>query len=301
MRTRWSPRCSPVLSPTDLGLLSRLDLAFRRPLSGLYAGERRSPRAARSPEFADFRPYVPGDDFRQIDWHAFARLERLTLRLYVAEEEACLNLVLDTSQSMALGTPSKWEAAKRLAEALGFLGLSAMDRVQVGTLGRTGPRTPPLRGRSGSGRVWSFLEKLELGGAAGPHDLGSLPWIRPGMTVVISDFLDPDLGPEDWAPALAALRHRRQEPVLWQLLAPDEEQPRLTGDLKLVDVETSQGRELTITPWLVQEYLEALDSHRFRLGRAASGAMGRFVHTLSGDDLEATMRSALRAGVVRRS
>src|SRR3979490_3116618 len=63
-------------------LLSRLALAYRRPISGLYAGERRSPRAARSPEFADFRPYVAGDDFRQIDWRAYARLERPVPRAF---------------------------------------------------------------------------------------------------------------------------------------------------------------------------------------------------------------------------
>ena len=80
-----------MLSPAELNLLSRLDLAYRRPVSGLYAGERRSPRAARSPEFADFRPYVAGDDFRQIDWRAYARLERLMLRLYVAEEESSIS------------------------------------------------------------------------------------------------------------------------------------------------------------------------------------------------------------------
>ena len=103
-----------MLSPAELNLLSRLDLAYRRPVSGLYAGERRSPRAARSPEFADFRPYVAGDDFRQIDWRAYARLERLMLRLYVAEEESSLNIVLDASASMEAGTPPKWPSARRL-------------------------------------------------------------------------------------------------------------------------------------------------------------------------------------------
>src|SRR5437016_1890289 len=101
-----------MLTAAELGLLNRLDLAYRRPQSGLYAGERRSPRAARSPEFSDFRPYVSGDDFRQIDWSAFARFEKLMLRLYVAEEEACLNVVLDCSGSMGLGEPPKWTAAR---------------------------------------------------------------------------------------------------------------------------------------------------------------------------------------------
>src|SRR2546421_4382055 len=146
----WSRRS--MLSTAELNLLGRLDLAYGRQQSGLYAGERRSPRAARSPEFSDFRPYVSGDDFRQIDWGAYARLEKLMLRLYVAEEEACLNVVVDTSASMGLGEPVKWPSARRLAAALGFLGLAAMDRVQVGALGRGGapPRRAPARVSAGS-------------------------------------------------------------------------------------------------------------------------------------------------------
>src|ERR1051326_2733834 len=128
MPTGWCRQSSKrsVLSAAELTLLGRLDLAYRRPQSGLYAGERRSPRTARSAEFSDFRPYVAGDDFRQIDWRAYARLEKLMLRLYVAEEEACLNVVLDASGSMALGTPPKWPLARRLAAALAFVGLAAM-------------------------------------------------------------------------------------------------------------------------------------------------------------------------------
>src|SRR5207237_3228615 len=178
-----------MLTAAELGLLSRLDLAYRRPVSGLYAGERRSPRAARSPEFADFPAYGAGDDFRQIDWRAFARLDRLMLRLYVAEEEACLNVVLDASGSMALGAPPKWPAARRLAAALGFLGLAAMDRVVAGVLGRRDQVLEPLRGRDGVGRLWQFLERLETGGESGPGDIPALRWLRPGITLVISDFL----------------------------------------------------------------------------------------------------------------
>lgn len=289
-----------MLTAAELTLLGRLDLAYRLPRSGLYAGERRSPRAARSPEFADFRPYVSGDDFRQIDWRAYARTERLMLRLYVAEEEACLNLVLDASASMGLGTPRKWPAARRLAAALAFLGLAAMDRVVVGTL--DGRSLPALRGRDGVSRIWSFLESLEPDGQAGPGDLAGLRWPRPGMTVVVSDFLagDPDGGPADWGPALATLRARRQEPVLWQLLAPDEERPPLAGDLKLVDPESGAAREITITPAVLGQYDRALAGLRDRLRRAGDAVGGRFLHTTSAGDLEEAMLAGLRAGVVRR-
>jgi uncharacterized protein (DUF58 family) len=289
-----------LLSAAELSLLARLDLAYRRPARGLYAGERRSPRSARSPEFSDFRPYVAGDDFRQIDWRAFARLERLTLRLYVAEEEACLNVVLDTSESMAMGEPPKWPGARRLAAALAFLGLAGMDRVVIGTL--DGRSLPPLRGRDGVSRIWTFLEGIETGAEGAPSDLNRLRWLRPGMTVVISDFLagDPDTGPADWGPALAGLRTRRQEPVLWQVLSPDEEQPRLAGDFKLVDAESGRHRELTITPGVLAEYDRALHALRSRLRQAAAAAGGRLVHSDSAADLEATMLAGLRAGVVKR-
>lgn len=289
-----------MLSAAELALLARLDLAYRRPTRGLYSGERRSPRSARSPEFSDFRPYVPGDDFRHIDWRAFARLERLTLRLYVAEEEAAVNVVLDASESMALGEPPKWQSARKLAAALAFLGLAGMDRVVVGTL--DGRSIPPLRGRDGVSRIWGFLEGLEPAGESGPTELARQRWLRPGMTVLISDFLsgDPDTGPLDWGPALAGLRTRRQEPVLWQMLAPDEERPVLAGDFKLVDAESGRHREITITPGVLVEYDRALTALRTRLSQAAGAAGGRFVHSDSASDLEATMLAGLRFGVVRR-
>jgi len=284
-----------VLDPAELNLLGRLDLGYRRAVAGLYAGERRSPHAARSPEFADFRPYVAGDDFRQIDWRAFARLERLMLRLYVAEEEATLNILLDDSESMAMGAPPKFPAARRLAAALAFLGLSAMDRVTLGTT--SGAVLPAVRGREGVNRVWRFLRDAHSSGEGRPDRLAELRWLRPGMTVVISDFLLED---GRWAPALASVRARRQEPVLWQVLGPDEEHPGLAGDLRLIDVESQLDRELTITPALIHDYEMALKQHRDTLIRASQGAGGRFVSSLSSHDLEGFMVAGLRAGVVRR-
>jgi uncharacterized protein (DUF58 family) len=217
------------------------------------------------------------------------------LRLYVAEEEACLNLVMDCSASMALGEPAKWPAARRLAAALSFLGLAAMDRVQVGAL--NGGRVPPLRGRDGVSRIWTFLEGLEPAGQVGPEALRRLRWLRPGVTVLISDFLVEDA---TWAAPLAALAARRQEPVLWQVLAPDEEHPNLAGDLKLIDHESERARELTITPGLIGEYQRALAAHRAGLARASQAAGGRFLGSSSSDDLEAMMLAGLRSGVVRR-
>lgn len=288
-----------MLSAGELGLLARLDLVHRRPARGLYAGERRSPRSARSPEFADFRPYAPGDDFRQVDWRAYARLDRLVLRLYVAEEEACLNVVVDDSASMVV--EQKLAAAARLAAGLCFLGMAAMDRVVVGTL--SGRRLAPVRGRDGLGRVLPFLGSIEPAAPSGPTELMNAAWTRPGLTVVVSDFLAAaaDGGPADWTPAVAALARRRQEVALWQLLSAQEETPGLTGDVKLLDVESDRHLEVTVTRGVLAEYEDALAGLRDSLRRSAAAASGRFLASRSEAGIERWMADALRAGLVRRA
>ena len=291
-------RAAPgVLGAKDMALLRRLQLDHRRRARGLYPGQRRSPRTARSAELADFRPYATGDDIRQIDWRAYGRLDRLMIRLYVAEEESALNVVVDASESMALGSPAKWPAARRLAAAMAMLGIAALDRVAVGTLSPSGRSTAHVRGGSGSRQLLGFVADLSPGGPASPDDLAGLRWLRPGVTVVISDFLVEGR----WAPSLAALGSKGQEVLLWQVLSPDEEDPTLRGDLRLRESESGQHREMTITPRVIHDYRRALAAHRAELTRQAGAAGGRFLHTRSDDHLETCMRTAIGAGVVRRS
>ena len=286
-----------VLATSEIALLRRLQLDHRRRARGLYPGQRRSPRTARSAELADFRPYASGDDIRQIDWRAYGRLDRMMIRLYVAEEEGTLNVVLDTSRSMELGNPPKWEAARRLAAAVSMLGLAALDRVGIGVLDPSGPYTAHVRRGGGERRLLAFVGDLAPTGVARPDGLADLRWLRPGVTVVISDFLTEGT----WAPALGALASKAQEPILWQVLAPEEESPAIRGDLTLRDAESGRKREMTITPRVIRAYLQALADHRASLTRQVAAAGGRFVHTSSGDDLETCMRSAISSGIVRRS
>ena len=96
-----------LFEPQFLKQLDRLALLTRRNIAGQMQGERRSPRRGSSVEYADFKPYTPGDDFRQIDWNLYARLEKFFLKLFVAEEEITLHLLIDTSASMDWGEPNK--------------------------------------------------------------------------------------------------------------------------------------------------------------------------------------------------
>src|SRR5438552_15718838 len=96
--------------PLEADVLQRLDnltLLARRPMASGRPGRRRSPLAGSSMEFADYRRYAPGDDFRRIDWRAYARLERLCLRVFEAEEHITVTLLIDCSDSMYQGTPAK--------------------------------------------------------------------------------------------------------------------------------------------------------------------------------------------------
>src|SRR2546429_8980116 len=107
-------------SPEFLAQLERLSLLSRRTFRGSIKGERRSPRRGHSVEFADYRAYGHGDDLRYVDWNIYARLDRLHVKLFVAEEDLCLHLIVDASASMDFATPRKLEDAARVAGARGL-------------------------------------------------------------------------------------------------------------------------------------------------------------------------------------
>src|ERR1051326_8559985 len=113
---------STLLPPDLMAQLERLELVTRKVFRGRLKGERRSKRKGQSVEFADFRPYVPGDDLRFIDWNLYARLEKLFLKMFLEEEDLHFYALLDTGESMAFGEPPKLHYARQLAAALGFVG-----------------------------------------------------------------------------------------------------------------------------------------------------------------------------------
>src|ERR1700752_3225136 len=115
-------------------LLRRIEqfqlLAARRAKSSAK-GERRSRARGQSVEFADYRNYVAGDDFRYLDWNLFGRLDKLFLKLYEEERELPVTIFLDCSESMTFGTPRKFDFARQIAAAIGYVALCGFDRISV--------------------------------------------------------------------------------------------------------------------------------------------------------------------------
>jgi uncharacterized protein (DUF58 family) len=279
--------------------LERLAIVNRQPLQGPTAGPRRSPRHGASVEFADYRTYVPGDDFRRVDWNAFARLDRLFLRLYRAEEITVVTIVLDHSGSMRFGEPPKALTAGRLAALLSYVALHNYDTVSVAGWGEKIDRFLPAQsGKAAVPRVWRAISDLMQGApeAMSPAtDFGSLRKFGsyrhgPGIAIVLSDFLSDT----DWRGGLRSLRAAGQEVTAIQLLAPEELDPPLRGDWKLVDAETGAQAEVTISPRLLKRYAEALDAHTASISDFCRREGIGFVRLSSDVDLTGTVLTDLR-------
>jgi uncharacterized protein (DUF58 family) len=249
----------------DAGFLQRLEalsLVSRRRVRGRQHGERRSVVRGRGIEFDDYRAYEPGDDYRYIDWNIASRLDRFFVKLFSEEEDLEVRLLVDCSRSMAAGTPvSKLLLAKRLAAAIGYIGLVNLDRVEVGAFSSgPGPRLSRLRGR---GRAFDLLRFLDGIRPEGATDLGrairrtldASP--RRGLLIVISDLLDPH-GYED---GLLRARHRRMQTFVIHVLADDELAPRLSGELRLVDAETRRAVDVTVDADALRAYTAACDAY----------------------------------------
>jgi len=248
-----------LLDDETLRRLEQLEVASRRLARGRLKGERRSPRRGQSSEFADYRPYVEGDDIRHLDWNLYARLDRLFLRLFLEEEDLHVHLLVDASASMGFGSPAKILFARRIAAAVGYVGLCGLDRVQIHAFaGGLGQRSAPLRGKRSVRELFSFLGRLAPDGqtslSAAAKAFAHRASRGRGVLLVISDFLDP----EGYEAGLKPLLGRGFDLCLLQILSPEELRPDLAGDLRLVDSEDGSIQEITVTRPLLHRYAETL-------------------------------------------
>ncbi len=248
----------PLLDAAMLSKIGQLDIASRKILQGRMKGEKRSKKRGRSVEFADHRPYAAGDDLRFLDWSIYARLEKLMIKLFMEEEDQHVYVLLDASASMDYGRPNKFRFAQRAAAALAYIGLVNMNRVGVGTFSSALDRTMrPERGKRNLRKVLDFIEKTPCEGRT---DLSAackrfaMENPRRGVLIVISDFLDRN-GYED---ALRYFLARHMDVFCLQVLAPQEIDPPLAGDLKLVDAEDGQLTEVTVSGPLLAAYKRTL-------------------------------------------
>jgi uncharacterized protein (DUF58 family) len=238
-----------------LKTLEHLHLVSRKVFTGNLRAERRTRKVGSGIEFADHRTYARGDDFRYIDWNLYGRLDKLLLRLFEEEEDLYIYILVDVSDSMSIGTPlPKLHYAMQVGAALSYVGLANLDRVAIIPFAdRLIDRLPPSRGKNRIFRVFEFLRTCQLGGQTELAECMKTFVTqnkRRGLAVVISDFYDP-VGFEQ---GLNTLRYNKFEPFVLQVYDQREADPQLHGDLALVDCETGDTREVTVSRSLLEAY-----------------------------------------------
>lgn len=237
--------------------LEYLNVIAKKILTGSLRADRQSPRKGVSAEFDDYRPYVPGDDFRHVDWHLFGRLDELFLKLYREEENLHLSILVDASVSMRWGEHDKLHYAMQVAAALGYIGMANMDSVNVVPFG-TGLHEGRwgLRGKSKIFPLFEFLTQVE---PTGETDLVRsfkefiLRERRRGVVIVLSDFYDSD-GIEA---GLKYLKYPKNDVFVIHVVDQAEAEPNLRGDLRLIDSESGAGREINVTDGMLVKYRQA--------------------------------------------
>lgn len=308
----------PLLTPDLLRRLEQFQLLAARRAKSSSKGERRSRARGQSVEFADYRTYVHGDDFRYLDWNLYGRLERLFLKLYEEERELPVRIFLDSSESMTFGEPKKFDFARQVAAAIGYVALSGFDRVSVipfpelssrdeqptGGNGQTAAfenaargALRSVRGKKSAIQFFQNLSALTAGGSANLNDAlrrGALEARQAGVAIVLSDFLDP----AGYDSGLTALVGRGFQVNVVQLLAPEELSPTTFGDLRLVDSETGGVQEVTFGRYRMKSYQQTVQSFLQRLREFCQGRGINFFTASSNTALEELLLRQLRKAEV---
>ncbi|HZV35722.1 MAG TPA: DUF58 domain-containing protein [Verrucomicrobiae bacterium] len=292
-----------LLTPELLRRLEQFQLLAARRAKSSARGERRSRARGQSVEFADHRNYVPGDDFRYLDWNLYGRLERLFLKLYEEERELPVRIFLDSSESMSFGEPRKFDFARQIAAAVGYVALCGFDRVSVIPFPDNKEEMAirgalrSVRGKKSTMTFFQNITQLTAKGSANLNEAlrrGALEARQAGVAVVLSDFLDP----AGYESGLTALVGRGFQVNAVQILAPEELSPSTFGDLRLVDSETGTMQEVTFGRYRMSAYQQMVQNFCQKLREYCQGRGINFFMASSNTALEYLLLKQLRQSEV---
>ena len=251
----------PFLDEVFLRKLENLKLLARKGIRGHDKGEHISWRSGGSLEFLDYRKYHIGDDFRYVDWNVYGRLDKLFIKLFRAEENQTVHILIDRSRSMGTGKPTKAMYAKKIAAAVSYICLANLDRVRVTAFtDRLKESMPPARSKQTYSKVLKFLVSLSAVGRTGINkslsEYADLR-IRPGTAIILSDVLDPN----GFKKGLEALKYEKYKVALIQILNHEEILPTIKGNLLLRDVETGRSRTIDLNSELIESYQKKIEAY----------------------------------------
>lgn len=288
-----------------IAMLEARDLRIQNPMNGMFGGNRRSRAYGSSAEFADFREYAPGDDLRRIDWNLYARFEKLYMKLFVDERQLHHNIYIDASASMDWGEPNKAHIALKLAAAIGYLSVQAMDRVSFYAIHEDSCEDlcQTIIGREAFYNAANILNTVDF---YGDGDIGAAfetlenPGNGDGISVIISDFLTDS----DWKSAVDKLLYHNREVYLIQVLSRDEITPDISGKVLMLDAESldeDDGRNYRseVTRSSVKAYEEAFLYHQKEIKQFCAARNVGFINVCSDESVERMLfQKATEVGLI---
>lgn len=293
-----APKGQDPADPFDADFVRRLEywsLFFKRVYGGDLSAARRSKEVGSGIEFADRREYQVGDDPRYLDWKAYARLDRVLLRLFEEEKDLRVHILLDRSTSMQVGSPSKILAVKRVAAALAYIVLANLDRVAISLFAESIDEfMPPARGKA---RIHTILESLRALEADGKTDIATSAMEltsrekRRGLVFILSDFLVPGGVLE----TLDRLRYHGHEVTLIRTFSALDREPEISGEVEILDAETGRRLRAVVTPAVLRRYRERFEAIGKDVEAAALKKGARLVSIQSEDPFDDHIAQILRA------
>ncbi len=257
------------LHPETISRLSGLDLVARRVVEGFITGLHRSPYHGFSVEFSEYRPYMPGDPFKTIDWKVLGRTEKYYVKQSEEETNLKAYLLLDMSGSMGFSSSAitKFQYASYLSAALAYLLLMQRDAVGLVTFDeKLRAYHPPRSVMTYLNLLLGEIDNAVPGGrtriSATCHDLAERIKRR-GLVMIFSDLMD---DPDKVLSALKHFRHRKHEVIVFHILDPLELTLNLNDDTEFIDLET--GERIQTQPWHIKaKYQNLLQNfqNRFKL------------------------------------
>ncbi|MBD3184731.1 DUF58 domain-containing protein [Candidatus Poribacteria bacterium] len=284
-----------LIDPELLKRLERLTISSKRLFSGTIKGRRRSVKRGSSVEFADYRDYQVGDDLRFVDWNIYARLDKLFLKTFIEEEDIVIHILIDVSKSMTFGSPPKLGYAKRLAAALGYVGLVNLDSITISTFAEDiKQRFLPVRGKDQIFNIANFIGGIESAQRTIMKKSlrnYALSAFKPGVAIIISDFL---VNPIDYQAGLKSMLNKNFDIGIIQILSQEEINPTIFGELQLEDSETGEIKEITITEKIIERYKERVKNFCLELEEFCSSNNISYVNISVDIPLEEILLKSLR-------
>lgn len=270
-----------TFTPEFYEKLNKFKMQLRLRLAAGANGGRKSNAKGSSVEFSDFREYIPGDDIRRIDWNAYARFDRLFVKLFMEEKEGLFRIFLDASKSMDFGTPLKSIHAKRLAAALSYSILDSSDRVILNVLKNS--KNEIHKGTAGKQGFSKLVDTLSGITFEGNNDLTksikSQDVNGRGMSIIISDLYTDTL--ED---ALKYLTYKKQEIMVIHVLSPQEVTPEILETKNLIDSESEEFLKVTGSNNLVKDYKKTYEAHISKLQAVCKKYSAKYIQSFSDSD-----------------